>query len=319
MPWLNSAGRRLAAAGCLAALLAGAIGFGAPQCLADPYAQLDPRLSSMWLSSVSEARDLSSMMRDLPNEIPAYFGIPLAAAILGVSRCAAEQGQRRWNWVACTAVQTAFLLVSLWQLRGASGANALGAALVPAALLQMLPASAGRASFFGMRRAALIAMILLNPVTLLALGNGLARAVGADAVTKQRIISSGAAGTCQRARDYTPLARLPRGRVLAFIDSGPFILLESNLAVFAAPYHRNQAGNVAMLDMFLSAPDDAQRLMAEHDIAYVVFCRGAPESYNYAANAPAGLAAALRRGNVPSFLERISLDDTDLIVYRLRR
>jgi hypothetical protein len=156
-------------------------------------------------------------------------------------------------------------------------------------------------------------------VTLLALGNGLARAVGADAVTKQRIISSGAAGTCQRARDYTPLARLPRGRVLAFIDSGPFILLESNLAVFAAPYHRNQAGNVAMLDMFLSAPDDAQRLMAEHDIAYVVFCRGAPESYNYAANAPAGLAAALRRGNVPSFLERISLDDTDLIVYRLRR
>jgi hypothetical protein len=319
MPQLNSIGRRLAAASCLAALLACAIGLGAPQCLADPYAQLDPRLSSMWLSSVSEARDLSSMMRDLPNEIPAYFGIPLAAVMLGISRCVAERGQRRWNWIACAAVQSAFLLVSLWQIRGASGANALGAALVPAALLQMLPARAGRASYFGMHRAALIAMLLLNPVALLALGNGVARAVGADAVTKQRIISAGATGTCQRARDYAPLARLPRGRVLAVIDSGPFILMQSDDAVLAAPYHRNQAGNLAMLDMFLSALDDAKRLMTAHDIAYVVFCRGAPESYHYAADAPAGLAAALSRGNVPSFLERISLDDTGLIIYRVRR
>ena len=28
-----------------------------------------------------------------------------------------------------------------------------------------------------------------------------------------------------------------------------------------------------MLDMFLSALDDAKRLMTAHDIAYVVFCR----------------------------------------------
>ena len=319
LPRLNSIVLRLVAAGALAAVLAVSVKLGAPQCLGDPYAQLDPRLAAMWLSSVSEARDLASVMRDLPQDVPAYFGIPLAALVLGAIRCRRETGQRRWNWIACTASQAALLLVSIWQLRGASGANALGAALVPAALLRMLPAPAGRASYFGIHRVALAALLLLNPVTLLALGSGVAHAIGAAAVTTRRIVHSGDAGTCQRASDYKPLALLPRGRMLAFIDSGPFILMESGHAVLAAPYHRNQAGNNAMLDMFLSAPDDAKVGMDAHGIDYVAFCPGAPERYDYAASAPAGLAAALSRDDVPAFLERIPLHGTDLVVYRVRR
>lgn len=319
LPRLNSIVHRLVAAGALAALLAISIKLGAPQCLGDPYAQLDPRLAHMWLSSVSEARDLASVIRDMPQQVPAYFGIPLAALVLGAIRCRRETGQRRWNWIACTATQAALLLVSIWQLRGAGGANALGAALVPAVLLRMLPAPAGRASYFGISRMALVALLLLNPVTLLALGSGAAHAVAAAAVTTRRIVQSGDAGTCLRASDYTPLALLPRGRILAFIDSGPFILMESEHAVLAAPYHRNQAGNNAMLDMFLSAPNDAKVRMDAHGIDYVAFCPGAPERYDYVASAPDGLAAALSRDDVPGFLERIPLQGTDLVVYRVRR
>jgi hypothetical protein len=319
LPSLNSIARRLVAAGGLAVLLAASVKFGAPQCLGDPYAQLDPRLADLWLSSVAEARSLFSTAHDLPQQIPAYFGVPLAALLLGTIRCLREKGQQRWNWIACTTIQAAFVLVSIWELRGTGGANAFGAVLVPAALLQMLPASEGRASYFGIPRAALIVMLLLNPVALLALGNGAAHAVAAAAVTTQRIVTSGEAGTCQRAADYIPLATLPRGRVLAFIDSGPFILLESGHAVLAAPYHRNQAGNIAALDMFLSAPNDAKARMATHDIDYVAFCPGAPERYDYAAHAPNGLAAALAEHNIPGFLERIPLTGTDLTVYGVRR
>jgi hypothetical protein len=319
LPRLNSIVSRLVAAGGLAVLLAVSIKFGAPQCLGDPYAQLDPRLADLWLSSVAEARDLSAMMRDLPHQIPAYFGIPLAALVLCTMRCLQEKEQQRWNWIACTASQAAFVLVSIWELRGASGANALGAVLVPAALLKMLPASAGRASYFGISRAALVIMLFLNPIALLALGSGAAHAVSAAAVTTQRVVTGGDAGTCQRASDYTPLAMLPPGRVLAFIDSGPFILMESRDTVLAAPYHRNQAGNIAMLDIFLDTPNDAQSRMARHGIDYVVFCPGAPERYNYAARAPNSLVAVLSRSNVPSFLERIQLAGTDLAVYRVHR
>ena len=316
LPGLHSIARRLAAAGGLALLLAAAVKIGAPQCLADPYAQLDPRLASQWLSSVSEARNLASVLRDMPQHVPAFFGIPLAALVLGIVCYRRASGPQRWNWIACSATQAALLLVSIWQLRAVGGANALGAALVPAALLQMVAAPHSRLSYFGLPRAALIAMLALNPVTLLALGSGVAHAVSASAVTTRRIVNSGDAGTCQRASDYAPLARLPRGRMLAFIDSGPFILMESQHAVLAAPYHRNQAGNNAMLDMFLAAPDDAKAKMAAHGIDTVAFCPGAPERYDYAAGAPAGLAAALARGDVPGFLERIPLPGSDLAVYR---
>ncbi|MGA3310763.1 MAG: hypothetical protein ABSD08_19440 [Xanthobacteraceae bacterium] len=319
LPRLNSIASRVVVAGGLAALLAAYVKLGAPQCLGDPYAQLDPRLADLWLSSVAEARNLFSMMRDLPQQVPAYYGIPLAALVLGTIQCVRENGQQRWNWIACTAAQAAFALVSVWELRGAGGANALGAVLVPAALLQLIPAPEGRASYFGIPRLALVAMLFLNPITLLALGSGAAHAVAAAAVRTQRIVTSGDAGTCQRAADYTPLATLPGGRVLAFIDSGPFILMESADAVLAAPYHRNQAGNIAMLDMFLAAPNDAKVRMAARGIDYVAFCPGAPERYNYVASAPASLVAALSRSDVPSFLERIPFDGTDLAVYRVRR
>lgn len=319
VPRLNFVAARVVAAGGLAALLAAYVKLGAPQCLGGPYAQLDPRLAALWLSSVAEARNLSSMLRDLPQQVAAYYGVPLAALVLGAIRCAREQGRQRWNWIACTAAQLAFVLVSVWELRGASGANALAAVLVPAALLRMIPAAPGGASYFGIPRAALVAMLFLNPLALLALGSGAAHAVAAAAVTTRLVITSGDAGTCQRVADYAPLATLPRGRVLAFIDSGPFILMQSGHAVLAAPYHRNQAGNVAMLDMFLAAPNDAKLRMAARGIDYVAFCPGAPERYNYVARAPASLVAALSRSDVPGFLERIPLDGTDLVVYRVRR
>src|SRR5207253_2566802 len=116
-----------------------------------------------------------------------------------------------------------------------------------------------------------------------------------------------------------PLARLPRGLVLGFIDAGPFVLMETRHAVLAAPYHRNIDGNAAMLDVFLAPPDAAAVRLNALAVDYVAVCLGAPERYNYAAYAGRGLLAALSRGEVPEFLERLPLDGTDLAVYRPRR
>ena len=130
---------------------------------------------------------------------------------------------------------------------------------------------------------------------------------------------AGSPHACQRSADYAPLARLPRGLVLAFIDAGPFLLMETPHAVLAAPYHRNLKGNAAMFDVFLAAPADAAARITALGVDYVAFCPGAPERYHYALRAPEGLAATLSRGEVPDFLERIALEGTDLAVYRPRR
>ena len=66
---------------------------------------------------------------------------------------------------------------------------------------------------------------------------------------------------------------LPRGRVAAFIDAGPFLLMETPHSVLAAPYHRNVEGNIAMLDIFLARPDETKARIAALGVDYIAFCR----------------------------------------------
>jgi hypothetical protein len=145
-----------------------------------------------------------------------------------------------------------------------------------------------------------------------------ARVVETARGTHRPAVISDGPGTCQQASDYAPLADLPGGIVLGFIDAGPFLLMNTLHSVLAAPYHRNVKGDAAMLDVFLGPVSGAQIELARLGVDYVAFCPGAPERYIYAAAAPDGLAAALARGGVPDFLERVPLDGTSLAVYRAR-
>jgi hypothetical protein len=319
LPGVNSRLRRLASAAALGAILAAMLVLAFPACLGDPYAQLDPRLSEVWLANVSEARSILSLWRDLPQEVPAYYGLIAAGLGLALVQVLREPAERRWPWIESFAVLASLAAVALWEMRGTAAANALSAALVPAALVRIFPAPDGRAIFFGIGRAVLVAAAFLNPLALIGIGAAAARTIEIAAGTQRPTVIADGPGTCRRAADYAPLARLPRGLVLAFIDAGPFILMETPHSVLAAPYHRNLAGNAAMLDVLLAAPDDAGARLAALGIDYVAFCPGAPERYNYIRSAPGGLAAALARGETPAFLERIALDGTDLAVYRRRR
>ncbi len=317
-PAMASPWTRLAGAGALAALLAATLYLAFPACLGDPYAHLDPRLNTLWLSNVNEARSVIAMLRDLPQEVLPYYGLAAAGLALGAMQAVRQRDDGRWSWIAGLAVLAALFAVALWQVRGGAAANAVAAAILPAALASTFPAASGREVFLGLGRAALIAAFLLNPLALIAIGAASARAVETAAGTRRPVVLSDGPGTCRQAADYARLAHLPKGVVLGFIDAGPFILMETPHAALAAPYHRNVKGNAAMLDIFLGPASEAASRLAALGIDYIAFCPGSPERYNYAAAAPDGLAAALARGDVPGFLERVPLDGTDLAVYRAR-
>jgi hypothetical protein len=313
-PW-----HRFAGAAALGVLLIAIVAVGFPACLGDPYGQLDPRLAALWLVNVSEARSVFSMLHDLPHEALAHYGLPSIALGLGLALALRAPAAERWCWRIGLAVLAALLAVAFWQVRGAAAANALAVALVPAALVRLLPVPDGRAVFLGLGRAALIAAILVSPLALIATGALGARAVEIVTGAARPTVIADGAGTCRRAADYTPLGRLPRGLVLGFIDAGPLLLMETPHAVLAAPYHRNIRGNSAMLDVLLAPPAEAVARLKTLGVDYVAFCPGAPERHNYAAAAPGGLAAVLGRGGEPDNLERVELAGTDLAVYRPRR
>lgn len=315
---LSTVGKRIAAAAGLGAFLAVTIVLGFPACLGDPYGSLDPRLAALWLANVNEARSIVSLVRDVPQEVLPHYGLPIMALVLGVYRCRRETGTRQWGWIGATAVMTIATLVAVWQVRGGAAANALALGIVAAAIVRALPAPEGGAVFFGLGRSALVAALLASPVTMIAAGKALAWTTAQISGMPRPLVISDGPGTCRAPSDYAPLVRLPKGLVLAFIDAGPMILMETPHSVLAAPFHRNINGNAAMFDAFLGRPEETGARLAARGVDYVAFCPGAPERHNYAAAAPEGLAAALARGEIPEALERIPLEGTDLMVFRRR-
>ena len=84
-----------------------------PQCLAGPYAELDPRLADVWLANVAEAQGFVSYMRNEPVNGASYLIIP-ALALIMLALVARKEGL----WRAIIMVPhirslTIFILISL--------------------------------------------------------------------------------------------------------------------------------------------------------------------------------------------------------------
>lgn len=107
---------------------------------------------------------------------------------------------------------------------------------------------------------------------------------------------------CLASAAFAPIAELPPGIVLAPIDAGSHLLALTPHSVLAAPYHRNNHGNRAALDAFLSEPDFARQILHANNVTYVMTCAGLRETDALAARAPHGLAAALIAGKTPNWL-----------------
>ena len=105
-----------------------------PQCLADPYAALDPRLKTFWLDAIVEAQPIWSMLTNNP---------AMAAELL----CDAADRPRRCSSAGCAAAAcaagscsslaflAAAIAVSVWQVRGSMFA-------IPLATIPLAPGSA---------------------------------------------------------------------------------------------------------------------------------------------------------------------------------
>ncbi len=105
--------RRLAALAVLGAVLAAVLLTGFPECLAAPYAALDPRLRTFWLDHVSEAQSVVELIRDRDTSVAARYATPVIALVLMVRGLA--RGEWRRQDVLVGMVLAAAFVVSIWQ------------------------------------------------------------------------------------------------------------------------------------------------------------------------------------------------------------
>jgi hypothetical protein len=274
-----------------------------PGCIASPYAQVAPLLTTFWLDRVAETMSFQTVLQLEPEKIPGFYGFPLLTlglAVAALIRCAPPA---RFRWIVCIVTLAALIGISLWQLRGAAAANMVAAPVFAVSLASLWPNRE-------QGRQLVLAALIVSPASLAAIGVVARPLIDWIFKPQSTIAAMDAATSCQTVSSVAPLAALPPGRVMAPIDLGPAILAATGHAVFAAPYHRNNDGNLAMVNLMLSAPEVARRVLSERAVDYVVICAGSPDQSDLVKLAPDGLAARLGRGERLDFLEPLDLDPT---------
>lgn len=284
-----------------------------PQCLAAPYAGLDPRLETLWLDHIDEAQSLFRLAARDPAEMVARYATPLVAIVLIASRFG-RGGWRRQDSLVAVLLAVAFL-VSAWQVRGSTFSITL--AVIPlsawiAKWRRRAEASPSRGSVLRMAAAWLISVN--------AAWAGAAQAASAAFERGAKVSeATGIDPSCQAKATFAALGRMPGTTVLAVSNLGAPILVYSGHRVFAGPYHRNVAGNLLALNAFLGSDVQAAAIVRDHHVGLVAVCRGNPESQLLGFTAPEGFLAGLMRGTVPEWLEPVAeTRGAPIELYRVR-
>ncbi|GAA0305994.1 hypothetical protein GCM10009087_14900 [Sphingomonas oligophenolica] len=280
----------------LAVLVVGVIGAGviavAPQCLA-PYGMVDPILARLWLGKVGEAQPLFAAA---PGEAIGYAGVMVAGIAATAWRLHVTRDRR---WLALLLLQGAALALTCVQLRGAYAGAILAAPGLAAAI-----AEARRRGTGWLAGAWIISAGMLYPLA-------------ADAFTQRGTghTANPVEGNCTSPEALATLTRLPQGRLLAPLDLGAYAIGTTRLSVVGAPYHRNNAGNLAVYRFFLGHPDRAAAIARNWDVSYIALCG---DSFSELGAAPAGsLLALLKAGHPPRWLKPTSTQRPGLFLVDL--
>lgn len=260
-----------------------------PGC-ARPYGSVDSLLTEFWLANVAEAQPLFGA--PLANGI-GYAGLMLVGIAAGVWTWRRTRDDR---WLVLLAIQLAALALALIQLRGAYA----GALLAVPALATLVAAARAKGAV-AVTSAWLLSAGLLYPI--------------AGAALAPRGGGAPAAQQCASPAALARLATLPRGTLMAPIDTGAWALTATPHRVVAAPYHRNDAGNVAMYRFFLGPVENAQAIARQWEIDYVALCPDDFAELGAQARSSARLSGALRSDRPPTWLRLVSPPDTPLRVY----
>jgi hypothetical protein len=112
---------------------------------------------------------------------------------------------------------------------------------------------------------------------------------------------------------FVPLAKLPRGLVVATPDLGSYILDATPHSVVVAPYHRLSKRILAVHEAFNAPPPLAEARFRALGADYVVDCPGYPMFLD-----AGSFGMRLRAAPPPPWLVRLSAPKAALSIYGLR-
>ena len=270
--------RRVIGVYLLGLAVAGTAAIVGPECLGGPYAALDPRIIPIWLARTAETQTPFEFAAVAPGDFFASYGYAVLAVLAVLGAVAVVPRDKRRDTITLAVFAVSAFIIATWQIRALTFALLFAMPGVAAFVVHLI-------TRFRMKEAwAAITFV----VSLFAASNAtyayVANRVKHSAPPGQRYYEQQEAWqkSCLSREAMAPLAALPRGRVLAFVDQGPAILAFTHHAAVSGPYHRNASGILDTYAAFTGTADgDAARIVAERQINYVVFCTSAPDAAYY--------------------------------------
>jgi hypothetical protein len=295
---------RLAAGAALGALALPLVLHTSGVCLSGPYGAIDPMLQRLWMSRVGEA--LSLFAQDSAGVSVSYgaYGLVGAGALIVLLRAGAWRSRK---WQAFAILYFAGVLLTLAQIRATYVVSAL-AAVPTAVLLQRIRA---RSDNVWLRVGAwLVAVGFCWNLIGICLEYQFAQPMIA---ARQRY------NFCTGASAVKALAALPPGRVIAPLDSAAYIIGGTRHSAIAAPYHRNNSGNLAMYRFFLGPASQALAIARAWHADYVVAC---PDSFGELGPAMVNdrrrLIGRIRAGEPPAWLKPLPHAPDAPVIFRIQ-
>lgn len=314
-----SPGVRLLFGTALGAALVAALLVIFPQCQGGPYAAVGPWLTRNWLDNVTEARPLLASFAAIPLYTIGFAVPPVLALAVTFVRLWRGPATERGPWVIYGAFLLATVIVMVAEVRGARFAAVLaapaGAWLIAAARTHYL--GDGPARLKAAWAAALVACWLMFTGLFLTYAPALAMAPFHNGTSDSPGDPLAAKQACLMPKAYAALAAMPPQRVMAPIDMGSYILLNTPDSVVAAPYHRAQRGLLDAFHFFNRPIADARKILGARGVTLVVTCDAMPEMEGLPDAAPNSFVKLFARSALPAWLDEVSAPGAALKIYRV--
>jgi len=297
--------------------VAGGSAFGAllwlfPQCLGGPYAEIDPLVAEKWLSQITEAHNIWTVIQGNPLIATYHFMMPFAGTLIATYLLLTRKDMRERGFFAIWLFLVVATLQALIQNRVLRFADLYAA--IPIAWVLYLFLDLKREEWGSMKRIGLTAAIIyclspFLPTTMIALFPSL-----------KSTISTGLAefkdGECSINQVKAELNRLEPAVILGTSNMGPLLLFHTNHSVVTANYHRNTAGILSGLQFLESQTDqDAKTVVDTHKTDYILLC----PSDRQVKGVESGFVRDLMDGTIPDWLKLVPFQsDSSLRLYKIR-
>jgi hypothetical protein len=274
-----------------------------PHCL-QRLEGVPPDAVDLWLSHVREARPIYKHGWRIAFNVATLPAIGAIGWMLLAYRDRADPDRlRRILGAGLPALVAALLL--LWQTRAGPSAQTMaltGAAALGAVLIAWL----WRLKSVPLRFLGLGAAIVLCAGAIVPLAFNF---IPPKAVTERDRAIGNANRLCASMWGLRPIALMPKGRIMSFVDHGPRIITLTHHDAVAGPYHRNAEQIVDVMRFWRGSPENALATVRKYRSDYVLSCPMASSSTIFMAEAPRGFYAQLEKGQVPAWLEAVPLPE----------